>query len=91
MISIKNNTGSSRSAGKFRLPHRVTMSIKHENEILTDYPIALNGIKRLSGIRSLKVTYSAYGRIISKFTGPTKSGGSCYEKALLLLAALLNG
>ena len=26
-----------------------------------------------------------------KVMGPTKSGGSCYEKALLLLAAPLNG
>jgi hypothetical protein len=46
------------------------MSIKHENEILTGYPIALNEIKRLSGI------YSVYGKAISKFMAPTKYGGN---------------
>lgn len=46
---------------------------------------------RIKRERSLKATYSVYGRIISKFMAPTKSGGSCYEKVLLLLAAPLSG
>ena len=70
LISTGNGTGSSRSAGKFRLPHRVTMNIKRENEILTGYPIVSNETGRLSE------RYIEYGKVILKSMASTKYGGS---------------